>query len=455
MRGPAGLGLAAKGLIAHMVKMSRRAAVALMFVVAAACGDSPVQPSSPPAPVPTPATDSPAVRLIVRTDDSGARDAVAGLSEVVVDASASTGTGPLTFAVDFGDGSKASGATARHVYAAPGTFSITAEAKDSQGRTASASQQVVTKTLLGAWFHAGFNPSVHRVEVRRLEITDHQGQTVRGVYKGAGVPDRAFTGTLTAPRTIRIVADDTTLEGVIPGRLNEESEPWPLTVRGGGYNGDRLEFRAIVGEPTGPPPDADLRIRVGTLQSPVAIVSFTAIEFDGSSSRGSGLSYYIAFGDDQAAAGPRAIHTAQSVGELTARLTVVDRFGRSDSESAKYFAFSLAMWPGDGWFFREGARFLRFDWRQRAGVSYEGRVFYNDGSNGGQSASCSAVLSGERDIWIVVPSLGLEFRGYIDLSRSVYNPDGFTSIAPPMVLTQFGGADNGRTWTLNYDDGPG
>jgi hypothetical protein len=237
--------------------------------------------------------------------------------------------------------------------------------------------------------------------------------------------------------------------------LNEESEAWPLTVRGGGYNGDRLEFRAIVGEPTGPPPDADLRIRVGTVESTVAIVSFSQIEFDGSSSRGSGLSYYIAFGDDQAAAGPRAIHAAQRVGELTARLTVVDRFGRSDSESATYFAFSLAMWPGDGWFSADGARFLRVGWSQRAGVSYEGGVIYNDGSNGGQSATCSAVLGGDRDIRIVVPSLGLEFRGYIDLSRSVYNPNGFTFIAPSMVLTQFGGADNGRTWTLTYDDGPG
>ena len=72
-----------------MVKMSRRAAVALMVVVVAACGGSPVHPSSPPAPVPTPGTDTPAVRLSVRADDSGARDAVAGLSEVVVDASAS------------------------------------------------------------------------------------------------------------------------------------------------------------------------------------------------------------------------------------------------------------------------------------------------------------------------------------------------------------------------------
>jgi hypothetical protein len=431
-----------------MKRHTRLATASLLGALTLACGDAPTAPAPPTnTPPATPATGAaPAVRLAVTVDNTGAADAIAAVSEVSVDTSASTGTGPLTFSVDFGDGSTGSGATARHVYRAAGTFSITAEARDSQGRTASASQQVVVKTVIGNWFHAGFNPSVHRVEVRRLAITDQDGQTVRGVYRREGALDRSFSGTLTAPRTIRIVADDTTLEGTIPGRLNEESERWPLAVRGGGYQGDRLEFRAIVGEPTGPPPDADLRIRIDSFGSPVAIVSLSPIEFDGSRSQGSGLSYHLAFGDDQAAAESRAIHAADTVGELTARLTVVDRFGRSDSESAKYVVFSPGYCCGDGWVFNDLTRsFLRFDFfRRHAGVSYEGNVAYRVDANS-QGGSCSAVLSGERDIRIVVPSLGLEFRGYIDMSAGI----GRSS----MILTQFGGADNGRTWTLRYDEG--
>jgi hypothetical protein len=57
------------------------------------------------------------------------------------------------------------------------------------------------------------------------------------------------------------------------------------------------------------------------------------------------------------------------------------------------------------------------------------------------------MLSGERDVRIVAPALGLEFRGYFDLRFSSQG-GGYG-----MVLTQFGGADSGRTWMLLYHDG--
>jgi hypothetical protein len=60
-------------------------------------------------------------------------------------------------------------------------------------------------------------------------------------------------------------------------------------------------------------------------------------------------------------------------------------------------------------------------------------------------SSGAASLSGERDIRIVFPSIGVEFRGTVVLTR----------FGGQILLTQFGGPDDGFRWTLNYDDGPG
>jgi hypothetical protein len=438
--------------------MNRLSAAVLTLTVSIGCGGSPVQPSAPPPPAPGPA-ESPIVRLAVSVDDAGARDAIAGVSEIVVDATGSTGAGALTFAVDFGDGASTTGATARHVYAQPGTFTVTVQARDAQGRSASGSREVRVQALIGNWFHAGYNSSVHRVEVRRLEILEHDGVSVRGLYKRTGQPDRSFTGTLTPPRSVRIVADLTTLEGRIPSRLGEESEPWPLHVRGGGFDGEPLEFRAIVAEPTGPPPDADLRVSIDSFGSPVAIVSLSPIAFDGSKSRGSGLSYFIDFGDDEFVSAATATHTIAESGEYTARLTVVDRFGRADTEkSAPYYVFSLATGMDRGWSSSDGSgsALVDFDFERRPGVSLTGTFAYWSGNSEWNRTRCTAVLSGERDIHIVVASLGIEFRGYIDMSGSVYTPRdsvGASSVVPPMLLTQIGGANNGRSFTFTHHPG--
>jgi hypothetical protein len=57
-----------------------------------------------------------------------------------------------------------------------------------------------------------------------------------------------------------------------------------------------------------------------------------------------------------------------------------------------------------------------------------------------------ATLQGERDIRIVLPAIGVEFRGSI-IMTGIFEGR--------MVLSQFGGAGNGRTYELGYDDGPG
>jgi hypothetical protein len=421
----------------------------LFFAACAACGhsqSSPTQPSG--SQTPAGPAEALVVRLDVTVDESRSRDPIALLSEVTADASVSPEAGTLTYSIDFGDGTKVSGPAARHVYEGPGTFKIICEVRDSQGRTAVASQQVSVKTLTGAWFHAGYVSRDRKVEVRRLTVTGQEGLALRGVYQVTGAPDRTFTGLLTKPRNVIIVVDSqVTLEGTIPGRLNQEEENWTLLMRGDSVDGERFDFRPIVGDATPQAPDAVLRVRFDNFDAPIPIAGLSPVQFDGSTSRGTKLAHFIEFGDGQVSTESRAIHTInESPREaLTARLTVVDGFGRSDSESITYSTFELHWFPGDGWFFADLVnRFLRFDFTTRNGPTYEGFVL--SGYTSQQWTPFVAVMSGERDVHIVAPKLGLEFRGYIVMS---------SPFAGRMILTQSGGADDGRTWTLIYDDGPG
>jgi hypothetical protein len=139
-----------------MDKRGSAVALALFIDLCWACGGSPTQPARPDTP---PAMGSPGslvAKLDAKADELGSRDAVVALSEVIADASASTGATPLTYSLDFGDGFVTTTATARHVYRSAGTFTITATVTDAQGRKASESRQMTVKTLNGRWFEAEF-----------------------------------------------------------------------------------------------------------------------------------------------------------------------------------------------------------------------------------------------------------------------------------------------------------
>src|SRR5215510_6950296 len=134
------------------------AGAVLATLLVAGCGSkSPVQPTTPSSPTPGPtASADPVARVQVKVDDGTPRDALASMSEVIVDASGSTGSGALTFAVDFGDGTSATGAIARHTYAGAGTFTIAATITDAQGRKATESSAIAVKAVAGRWFQAGY-----------------------------------------------------------------------------------------------------------------------------------------------------------------------------------------------------------------------------------------------------------------------------------------------------------
>lgn len=59
--------------------------------------------------------------------------------------------GPMSYAWDFGDGTKATGATARKIYAKAGSHTVVLTVRDSQGDSTTASVVMVAKALAGVW----------------------------------------------------------------------------------------------------------------------------------------------------------------------------------------------------------------------------------------------------------------------------------------------------------------
>ena len=283
--------------------------------------------------VPETPSAGPTAAFTLTVDSAGSQEAIAGLSNVTVDASASTGAG-LRVEVAFGDGETATTAVARHVYRAPGSFTITVTVTDDAGRKTTTTRQLVVASALGRWVHSGFIDRRGEVEVRTLLLMAQDGLTVRGALTRDGNRTIPVTGTLNADRAIRLVLEDGSevLEGPIPSVFSTLTT-WPLTSRGGSIDGQPLAFTRVAGEVTGAAPDAVLGMRFFSFGAPFAVKQISPVLFDGSSSRGEGLTYYLEFGDGQSVTTASATHPMQKEGTYVARLTVVDRFGRSDVES--------------------------------------------------------------------------------------------------------------------------
>jgi hypothetical protein len=222
------------------------------------------------------------------------------------------------------------------------------------------------------------------------------------------------------------------------------------------YNGVAGQRSIVIVRPS-PPPEARLSVRIDSIGSPAAVAALSPISFDARASTGDALSYRIEFGDGQASTQMVAIHPVDVGGDLTARLTVTDHAGRTSSTARSFTVLPLAFGTADVWYYAEpilATHFLRFDFITRHGVEYDGTVTYGYEPNQ-RFAKCHATLSGERDIRIAAPDLGLQFRGYLDLHQLVLTPQGgYTMSGGRLVLTQSGGTDDGRVWTLSYAEGP-
>jgi hypothetical protein len=426
--------------------------IGLMSVVlslAIACGDSPTKPTAvtPTGPA---GTVDPAptltTQIVLKVDDAIGREPVASASEVSVEATAGNASGAVTWSIDFGDGTMATSAAARHTYPTPGSFTIRAEARDAGGRSASSSQAITVQGLSGTLVTAGFNARTGKMEVRTFTIGGQSGATVTGTYRTFGAPERPFTGTLAAPRTLRmaVAGSSEAAEGTLPDQVSTDGSVWPLTMRGDSVDGVRLDFKRASGSPAGPAPDAVSVLDFGRIGGGLALTNFTLVTFDATRSSGNDLSYYVEFGDGQTGIGATVTHRPSQRGYLTSRLTVVDRFGRSDAESVDYVSLALgdSQCCADGWV-DPSSPTARVAFREGGGSRYSGSVVFGFGAT--QPVPVFAELSGDNRVVLSIPSLGIELSGEIVA----------TSNTAEMVVVQSGGAEHGRTRRFIYDDGPG
>ena len=427
--------------------MHRSAGIVLALSLCLGCGKSPTQPGTSPSTTPGP-SGAPVAKLQIKVDEGMSRDAIASMSDVTVDATSSTGTGALTFSIDFGDGTVATSTTAHHTYATAGTFTIAATVTDAQGRKTTDSSAIIVKAVTGRWFQAEYVARARRIEVRQMSIDAQDGLQIRGVYRSTGSADRPFTATLTPPRQIQIaIAGGAGLSGLLPDHLNDATTPWTLLAQGDSVDGERLDFRIVIGDTAGEPPVADMTLRFGSDGAYAPIAGITPVDVDGTASRGTNLLYFIEFGDGAIATTSQASRVVDvKTGPLTARLTVVDQFGRSDSRSRQYYLVTLTTGSMDDWFtglLPDGAR-LYFTFGERSGTKYSASFTrprpYPQSDYLGRG---TAVLSGDGDVRVTIPASGIEFVGKLAVQTSA-------SGQTRLILIQHGGPDDGRTWHLYY-----
>ena len=325
---------------------SRCLLIGVLLLIASGCGDSPAKPSAVTPPE-SPGTPAPASSFSLTIDGRGSEEAIAAISNVTVDAGASTGAG-LRYAIAFGDGETAATPVAQHVYQSAGSFTVTVTVTDASGRQTTSTRQLIVASPLGRWVHSGFVERRGEVQVRTLTLVSQTGATLRGTLTRDGNRTIPVTATLSAERAIRVVLDDGSevLEGPVPSAFSAATT-WPLTSRGGSIDGQSLTFARVAGDPTGAPPDAVLKMRFFSFSAPFAVKQISPVLFDGSGSRGEGLTYYLEFGDGQVTTDASATHPMQKEGNYVARLTVVDRFGRSDTERREFQTWTLRT---EGWY---------------------------------------------------------------------------------------------------------
>jgi PKD repeat protein len=425
-----------------------RLIVGVLLLAAAGCGDSPV---TRPTPITQTPTAGPTAAFTLTVDSLGSQEAIAGVSNVTVDASASTGAG-ARFEVAFGDGETATTAVARHVYRTAGSFSVTLTVTDSGGRTTTSTRQLVVSSPLGRWVHSGFIDRRGEVQVRTLLLSAQDGASVRGALTRDGNRTIPVTGTLTAERTIRLLLDDGSevLEGPIPSVFSTLTS-WPLTSRGSSIEGQSLPFTRIAGEATGAAPDAVLGMRFFSFGAPFAVKQISPVLFDGSHSRGEGLTYYLEFGDGQVSTSASATHPMQKKGSYIARLTVVDRFGRSDVEALGFEARSLVT---DGWnvgwrgYLCAGAGCINYlTIRSQEGTTVEGDVSRTISGTSGVVSAFSGTVTPDGRVELRLAGSGETLTGALELPT----PDVHQH---RLRFTYSGGPYQGQALELYYSDGP-
>jgi PKD repeat protein len=418
--------------------------VVLLVLSTTACGKA----AAPTQPTPPPATETPQAVLAVTVDALGSTEAVTALSEVTLDARQSAGR-DLTYRLDFGDGTTATQPTAKHVYDRAGVFTVSVIVS-SGSQTSTVSRQVTVASPLGAWLYRGYAGQPQRLHVRTLNITSQDGRTVRGLLSAPGQAERSVTGSLSGERSIRLATDDQAevFEGSLPSVISNKTYALGLLARGGPADNARLTFDPLSGPATGPGPDVSFRMRFFSFSADYALRGYSPILFDASPSRGDDLRYFIEFGDGEVATDVSAVHPIDREGEYTARFSVVDRFGRVNSEDTTFRVRSLVAKDYYVWWFTQGQqRFLNFTSQDGDRVGGEIRLFGDSCGNCERSTyTFTGTLSGQENIRLALTGTDIVLEGTLKLSYYTYEGN-------RLILTQTGGADNGKVFEFWFRNG--
>jgi len=158
-------------------------------------------------------------------------------------------------------------------------------------------------------------------------------------------------------------------------------------------------------------------MRFFSFSAPFGIKQISPILFDASPSRGDGLTYFIEFGDREVAQSVTAVHPVEKVGEYSARLTVVDRFGRANSETADFEVRSLVT---EGYYvYWENYGVANLLIHTQNGTAITGSLYrYDEAGTGWRSFSGTADADGNVRValadsaGILAGTLALQWTGY-------------------------------------------
>ena len=215
---------------------------------------------------------------------------------------------PLSFAWEMGDGSKAVGAEAQHIYKTPGTYPVTLTGTDALG----ASAMVHTTVTI-------FAPAQRPVAIAGGPYTGSAGQSVAFNASGSIDPNGE------ALRYTWNFGDGAIASGASPTHIYDRQGTFPVTLTAVNGSGESASVttQASIGSTT-----QQLAAIPG---GPYTADAGVPVQFDGSASGGEGLRYSWSFGDGQSGSGANPQHVYAMPGTYTLTLTVEDGRGGSDS----------------------------------------------------------------------------------------------------------------------------
>ena len=223
---------------------------------------------------------------------------------------------------------------------------------DARGRRASQLfRRSASSAVEGTWFHFGYNSQTRSGELRRLTLTGQKGRDLIGELAGPGVARLPIVATLEGERTLRFVAGDASIVGEVPSQILDEGASFQL-VGFENVNPQPLAFRAVTGPPASAPPFAKLDVDIDGV-STYAVNRFTPVRFSAERSQAESPTYLIEYSDGTFTTTPHDVHRCNFEGlnhvitrQLSAKLTVVDRFGRAATDAQFVNCMGLeTSWP--------------------------------------------------------------------------------------------------------------